>query len=62
MHSFTLGSLLYLILFNFSIRVTMVKVRKVGSRGTKSYVKDEGAQNWDDIVAFTCYLTERVDF
>jgi len=24
----------------------MVKVRKVGSRGTKSYVKDEGAQNW----------------
>jgi len=24
----------------------MVKVRKVGSRGTKSYVKDEGSQNW----------------
>lgn len=24
----------------------MVKVRKVGSRGTKSYDKDEGPQNW----------------
>jgi hypothetical protein len=24
----------------------MVKVRKVGSRGTKSYEKDEGPQNW----------------
>jgi len=24
----------------------MVKVRKVGSRGTSSYEKDEGPQNW----------------
>lgn len=24
----------------------MVKVRKVGSRGTRSYEKDEGPQNW----------------
>lgn len=24
----------------------MVKVRKVGSRGTKAYEKDEGPQNW----------------
>jgi hypothetical protein len=24
----------------------MVKVRKVGGRGTKSYEKDEGPQNW----------------
>jgi hypothetical protein len=23
-----------------------MKVRKVGSRGTKAYVKDEGPQNW----------------
>lgn len=24
----------------------MTKVRKVGSRGTKAYLKDEGSQNW----------------
>jgi len=24
----------------------MTKVRKVGARGTKAYVKDEGPQNW----------------
>lgn len=24
----------------------MTKVKKVGSRGTKAYVKDEGPQNW----------------